>query len=247
VSEKRQNLLKMQELMLRDSSNKKLLERAQQFKEMSGELKATEDALRNRMQAQLTLAGSPASQRNVNLRRLRTASDEFEQAWNNARQAAIKVNLDDYLQDHATIGVSLFSSPASTNPAKVTLSNAGQTIPYDSSGNGQLVVTLTPAPASDTIGVSVTGASLKSVIDAAGTPMAFNVKHGFVLPQGGVYTFNLSALNINHVVTLSAQALKGDASDGQALNQPFQPTPPDQKATPTTTPKSSASKDSATQ
>jgi hypothetical protein len=239
---KRQSLLRMQALMMRDYS---LLPRVQQFKQLSDELKPAEDALKKLVEAQSALAQSPAAQRNYNLDRLKTASDAYEQAWEEALLSAVPLNLDEYLQDHATIGVSLFSSQTSTNPTKVTLSNAGQTVPYDTSGNGPLVVTLVPSVATDTIGVSVTGASLKSVVDSAGTTMAFNAKHGFVLPQAGVYTFNLTALNSNHVVTLSAQALKGDSADGQALTQQFQPTPPVQK--PTQTAGQTGSKDTPSQ
>jgi hypothetical protein len=163
---------------------------------------------------------------------LHAARTQWRAKWDDVRRAAITANLSEYIEDHATIGVSLYSSPQSTNPAKVAVTNVGQTIPYDSSGAGQLVITVSPTPATDTVNVSVSGASLRSILDATGSAIAFNAKHGFVLPAAGVYTLNLMSLNDKHPVALVAQALKGDANDGQSLTQNFLPTAPQWKPTP---------------
>jgi hypothetical protein len=138
----------------------------------------------------------------------------------------VTARLDGYIEDRATIGVSLFASQQSTATAKVDFANFGPNVSYDSSGVGQLIVTLTPTPASDTIGVTVDGASLKDVLDSTGAAVPFNAKHGFVLPQAGVYTFELTNLKANQHVTVTAQALKGDAADGQPAKKDFSPIAP---------------------
>jgi hypothetical protein len=161
--------------------------------------------------------------------RFRDARFAWRESWDKVLQAAVAANLRSYIEDHATIGVSLFASQQSTNPAKVKITNFGTTIPYDNTGAGDLVLTVTPTTATDSVGISIDGASLKSVLDATGTAIAFNAKHGFVLPQAGVYTLNLTSLAEKHLVTLTAQALKGDGNDGQSVSQPFSPTAPQQK------------------
>lgn len=182
-------------------------------------------------QAHRELTNASPKDKNYSLQegRFRDARLAWRQSWDKVLEAAIAANLWSYIEDHATIGVTLYASQQPTNPAKVKITNTGATIPYDNSGAGQLVLTVTPTPATDTVGISLDGASLKSVVDATGTTIAFNAKHGFVLPQAGVYTLNLTSLSDKHLVTLTAQALKGDANDGQSLSQPFSPTAPQQK------------------
>ena len=109
--------------------------------------------------------------------------------------------------------------------------NFGQAIAYDSSGNGTPVITINQTPATDTVGLTVKNASLKSVLDSTGTAIAFNPKHGFVVSQPGVYTLNLGNLSEKYIVTLTAQALKGDKNDGDAQPQEFHPVAPKQAST----------------
>jgi hypothetical protein len=140
--------------------------------------------------------------------------------------AASAANVDNYLFDHAAIGVALIPSQQSTDPAKVSLTNTGQVIQLDSAGGGQIVVTVGATPSTDNVGISVTGADLKSIVDSTGAATPFKAKQGFVLSQAGIYTLSLSNLNETRSVVVTAQALKGDAADGQALTQTYQPIAP---------------------
>jgi hypothetical protein len=144
-----------------------------------------------------------------------------------ALQALSAAHADDLAADVATLGVSLFASPPSTEAGKVAFSNVGPAVQLTSDGlGGTLVATLTPTTATDTIALSVQGADLKSVVDSTGTAIVFNAKHGFVLPQAGIYTLSLTGLTEGVAVQVKAQALKGAANDGDAVTQTYQVLPP---------------------
>jgi hypothetical protein len=186
--------------------------RAEKLVALDLQAKNVADVLGKMEEASETLAGAPDS--------------VISARWRDLRSSIVTARLDGYIEDRATIGVSLFASQQSTATAKVDFANFGPNVSYDSSGVGQLIVTLTPTPASDTIGVTVDGASLKDVLDSTGAAVPFNAKHGFVLPQAGVYTFELTNLKANQHVTVTAQALKGDAADGQPAKKDFSPIAP---------------------
>lgn len=229
-----------QQLALRDiqampegSQGRLALEaRHQSIAKVTTLLRAAAVKIDKEKQAQAALAKEVPAKKATLQAALDDVREKREEAWEAVQKAAIAANLKEFIDDHAALGVSLYASPQSNSVAKAILSNFGKTIPYDSSGTGQLVLTLTPTPATDTISIKVDGASLKSITDDSGVSIAFDAKHGFVLPKAGVYTLNLTSLNGKYPVNLTAQLLKGDNNDGQPTIQPFQPTPPDQKPDP---------------
>ncbi len=84
-----------------------------------------------------------------------------------------------------------------------------------------MVFTVAATPATDTIGISVKGASVKTVSDSTDSNIALSAKHGFVLSQAGVYTLSLTDMKEKVPVVVSAQALKGDATDGDIVTHSF--------------------------
>jgi len=161
--------------------------------------------------------------------------DSIKQNFYGARSAAYDTarsfGLEGYLDEPATLSVYLAPPPPAPDAPTVTFSNFGPVIDIEK-GAGQLVLTIAATPASDTVGISVKGASLKSVTDSTDTAIPFSAKHGFVLPQTGVYTLNLTDMKEKVPVVLSGQALKGDASDGAAVTQIFETTSSSTKTTP---------------
>ena len=138
-----------------------------------------------------------------------------------AYDAARSLGLEHYLGEPATLSVYLAGPAPAPDAPTVTLSNFGPVIDVDK-GAGQLIFTIAATPTSDTIGISVKGASIKSVTDSTDTAIPFSAKHGFVLPQAGVYTLSLMDLKEKVPVVLSAQAIKGDSNDGAAVTQSFE-------------------------
>lgn len=151
-----------------------------------------------------------------------TGDSEFDKKPLSKRlRIAETLGLDGFLDDYAILGISLYAPAQPSDPPSVALSNLGSTI-EDDQGAGQLTFTIAPTPATDTISISIKGASLKSVVDGADAIVPYTAKHGFVLPQAGVYTLSLTGLNSKIPVVLSVQALKGDATDGPSVTQSFQ-------------------------
>ena len=185
-----------------------------------------EKALADENAAEQNLARSATKDRAGRQALLDAAKSTRERSRAEVIAAASAAHIDGYVVDYAKLGVSLIASQESTDPAKVTLSNTGKVIQFDSSGAGQLVITVGITPDTDTVAVSVAGAALRSVLDGSGAVVPFTAKHGFVLSQAGVYTLNLSNLNETSPVVLTAQALKGGTADGEAQTQPYQPIPP---------------------
>lgn len=129
--------------------------------------------------------------------------------------------VDGAKEDKANLGVTLISTEKSTDPAKVSFSNTGQVIQMDGNGTGKLVVTVSVSSSSDTIGVSIQNAALSAIVDNAGAAVPFDSKLGFVLPQSGLYTFQLVNMADGALVTLIAQALRGNSKDGAEMTATF--------------------------
>jgi len=157
---------------------------------------------------------------------LKTAQSRTATALAAARLAVDQAHAASaYAEDVAVIGVSLASSSQSTDPPKVTLVDARNSIIIGEGGAGALTFAVNVTPTTDTVSLGVAGAGVGSVLDSTGTAIAYAAKNGFVLPASGVYTVNLVDLAPGGAVTLTLQGLKGGANDGDPVTRTYAPVP----------------------
>ncbi len=123
------------------------------------------------------------------------------------------------------IGVTLVTTPNSTDPAKLKVSAASASVCLQDGGLGTLQFQVTGTPTADSGAFTIDGATVASTLDSnTNMPMTYG-KTGYTFTKDGRFTIGLMNLTENATVSLSVQAYTGTKSDGNAAKSTYSVSP----------------------